>query len=90
MLRTAMHQQRRSFKETLNSALRTGLSGKREQTQTIAFKVHAKPMGLKAGIDPTGLNKAADDLEIEGGGKTACREQIWSACRMSSSLASFV
>ena len=65
MLRTAMHQQRRSFKETLNSVLRAGLSTKKEGSRRIPFKVRARPMGLKAGIDPAGLNKLADDLDVE-------------------------
>jgi hypothetical protein len=28
--------------------------------------IKARSMGLRPGIDPTGLNKLADDLEVDG------------------------
>ena len=65
LLRLAMHRSRRSFKETLNAALRTGLGGNSVQAPRAAFVVKARPMGLRAGVDPAGLNKLADDLEME-------------------------
>jgi len=65
MLRDAMHRTRRTFKETLNAALRAGLVGKTRQARKIPFLVKARPMGLRTGIDPTSLNKLADDLEVD-------------------------
>ena len=61
MLRDAMHRTRRSFKETLNTAVRMGLGGKPALQKP--FVVKARPMTLRTGIDPAGLNKLADELE---------------------------
>ena len=65
MLRDAMHRSRKSFKETLNAALRAGLGGKPAQSKRAAFVVRAKPMRLRAGLDPSGFNQLADDLEVD-------------------------
>ncbi len=65
LLREAMHRTRRSFKETLNVAVRQGLGATTAHARVAPFVVQARPMGLRAGIDPTGLNKLADDLEAE-------------------------
>jgi hypothetical protein len=65
MLRDAMHRSRKSFKETLNAALRAGLSGKMTQPKARRFVIQARPLGLRAGIDPAGLNKLVDDLEVD-------------------------
>ena len=65
MLRDAMHRSRTSFKQALNAALRTGLSGKTVPTKARRFVVRARPMGLRAGLDPAGFNKLADELEVD-------------------------
>jgi hypothetical protein len=65
LVRDAMHRARRSFKETLNAALRTGLAAKPTRTRGTRFVVKARPMGLRAGIDPAGLNKLPDALEVD-------------------------
>ena len=65
LLHDAMHRSRRSFKETLNTALRSGLTGQRVPAKATRFLVKARPMGLRAGIDPTSFNKLADELEVE-------------------------
>ncbi|MSU60100.1 MAG: antitoxin [Pedosphaera sp.] len=65
MLRDAMHRSRKSFKQALNAALRIGLSGKTVQTKARRFVVQARPMGLRAGLDPAGFNKLADELEVD-------------------------
>ncbi len=65
LLHDAMHRSRRSFKETLNTALRAGLTGNRVQAKATRFVVKARPMGLRAGIDPTSLNKMSDELEVD-------------------------
>ena len=64
LVRDAMHRTRRSFKETLNNAVRAGLRSKSGRPAR-RFLVKARPMGLRAGIDPLGLNRLADDLEID-------------------------
>jgi hypothetical protein len=56
MLRTAMHRSRRSFKATLNAALRDGLSGRLVRRPSTAFVVKARPMGARADVDPTSFN----------------------------------
>ena len=66
MLRNAMHRSRRSFKETLNGALRTGLGAKPLSASRCRFVVKARPMGLRAGVDPASFNQLADDLEADG------------------------
>lgn len=65
MLRDEMHRSRKSFKETLNTALRLGLNAKSGRGKPKKFLVKAKPMGLRAGIDPAGFNRLADDLEVD-------------------------
>ena len=65
MLRDAMHRSRTSFKRALNAAVRAGLTNDKRPAKSAPFVLRAKPMGLRAGIDPAGLNKLADDLEIE-------------------------
>ena len=66
MLRGAMHRSRQSFKATLNGVLRAGLAAKPAPTRRARFVVKARPLGLRAGIDPASLNKLADDLETDG------------------------
>jgi hypothetical protein len=64
-LREAMHRSRKSFKETLNNAIRLGLSTGGRRKPTPAFKLKTRPMKLRAGIDPARLNQLADELEVE-------------------------
>jgi hypothetical protein len=64
MLREAMHKSRTSFKKVLNAAVRAGFAANRNR-EAVPFVVRAKPMGLRAGIDPTGLNRLADELELK-------------------------
>jgi hypothetical protein len=63
--RDAMHRSRRSFKETLNAALRAGLSGKPAQSKRSVFVVRARSLGLRAGLAPASFNKLADGLEVD-------------------------
>jgi hypothetical protein len=65
MLRDAMHRSRKSFKETLNAAVRAGLGAKPVRTGAPKFTIKARPLGLRSGIDPAGFNKLADDLEVD-------------------------
>ena len=65
MLREAMHRSRRSFKHTLNAALRSALTGRTVQRKPARFVVKARPMGVRAGVDPAGFNKLVDELEVD-------------------------
>ena len=70
LLKEAMHRSRRSFKETLNRALRAALGREPARSGRPAFALTTRPLGLRAGIDPTSFNKLADELEAD-----AFREQ---------------
>lgn len=65
ILRDAMHRSRKSFKETLNAAVRAGLGGKPAKTRAAKFIIKTRSLGLRAGIDPASFNKLADDLEVD-------------------------
>ena len=65
MLRDAMHERRQSFKQTLNEAIRKGLASKGAAADDEPFFVQARPLGLRAGIDPARLNQLSDELEVE-------------------------
>ena len=65
MLREAMHRSRNGFKQTLNAAIRAGLGQKAAPATRRPFVLKARPLGLRAGLDPAGFNKLADDLELD-------------------------
>ena len=65
MLREAMHRSRSGFKQTLNAAIRAGLGQKTAPAASRPFAIQARPLGLRAGLDPAGFNKLADDLELD-------------------------
>ena len=65
LLRADMHRTRQSFKEALNRAVRASLAGPPAHARRRPFVVKSRPMGLLPGIDPTSLNKLADDLEMD-------------------------
>lgn len=65
MLRQAMHRSRTGFKQTLNAAIRAGLGQNRLSTTRRPFVLKTRALGLRAGLDPAGLNKLADDLEAD-------------------------
>jgi hypothetical protein len=60
-----MHRSRNRFKQTLNAAIRAGLGEKAAPTRRRPFVLKDRPLGLRAGFDPAGLNKLADDLEVD-------------------------
>jgi hypothetical protein len=65
MLRDAMHRQRQSFKKTLNAAVRAGLAPRPDRGKRARFVIKARPLSLRAGLDPAGFNKLADALEVD-------------------------
>lgn len=54
-----------SFRQTLESVLIQGLDKGSGGTTGEAFRVQAKPLGLKAGIDPARLQDLDTDLEVD-------------------------
>jgi hypothetical protein len=65
MLREAMHRSRSGFKQTLNAAIRAGLGQQTARPAGRPFVLKARPLGLRAGLDPAGFNKLADELEVD-------------------------
>jgi hypothetical protein len=65
LLRHATHASRQNFKEALNDGLRRGLAHLAPAAPDKPFVVKARPMGLRAGLDPSRLHDLADDLEAE-------------------------
>jgi hypothetical protein len=65
LLKANMQRHRKSFKQTLNEAIRRGLLAETKSVMRKSFKVKARPMGLRVGIDPTKLNQLAEKMEIE-------------------------
>jgi hypothetical protein len=65
LLRAAMHRSRCGFKEALNAAIRTALGRQAARNRRVPFVLKARPMGLRPGLDPAGLNKLADELEVD-------------------------
>lgn len=63
-LRETALRTRRPFKRVLNDALRSALDAMEPLTAG-RYEVKSRPMGLRAGLDPTGFNRLADDLEAE-------------------------
>ena len=59
-----MQRGRKTFKQTLNEALRRGLQHGTRQDET-PFEVAARPLGLRKGIDPARLHDLDDELEID-------------------------
>lgn len=65
ILRETAVRTRRPFKKVLNDTLRSALEGQAGMQTAEPFVVEARPMGLRAGLDPSGFNRLADDLEAE-------------------------
>ena len=65
LIQDAMQRSRQSFKATLNQAIRRGLVGMISPVDEPPFQVHARALGLRAGIDPARLNQLNDELEVD-------------------------
>ena len=64
MLQEEVRRSQRSLDDAVNQAIRAGLQQKPKATKRRRFSVKAKPMGLKAKVDPAGFNRLVDDLEV--------------------------
>ncbi len=62
-LRAEMRKSGKSFKETVNGFLRLGLTARREMQAAKPFKVRARPMGLRPGINLDNIGKLLEELE---------------------------
>lgn len=65
VLRETAARTHRPFKIVLNDTLRAGIDQSIGIGQAEPFVLKARPMGLRAGHDPAGFNRLADDLEAE-------------------------
>ena len=63
LLRHAMRERNVSFKAALNDAIRRGLRTRADGAEP-QFTIAAKPMHLRAGVDPTRLHDLDAALEV--------------------------
>jgi hypothetical protein len=59
----AVHRERRSMKQVINDALRRALAAPNRRSEPYRVKVHTSY--LRPGIDRSGFNRLADELEDE-------------------------
>ena len=64
LLRSAMRERNLSFKAALNEAIRRGLRPVGAESEP-RFRVGAKPMHLRSGIDPSRMHDLDAALEVE-------------------------
>jgi hypothetical protein len=57
---------RKSFKETLNAAVRLGLERAAEFPLSQEFSIEGRAMQLKAGLDAGRFNSLIDELDADG------------------------
>ena len=65
LLRSAMRERNVSFKAALNDAIRRGLRTHAAAGAEPRFTITAKPMHLRAGVDPTRMHDLDAALEVE-------------------------
>ena len=65
LLRGAMRERNVSFKVALNDAIRRGLRTRAGSGAEPRFTIRAKPMQLRAGVDPTRMHDLDAALEVE-------------------------
>jgi hypothetical protein len=65
LLKNEAHQRGASFKVALNEAVRKALVARPPAPRRKPFTIKARPMNLRAGIDPIRLNELSGDLETD-------------------------
>ena len=65
LVEAAMHRERKSFKQTVNEAIRRGLAPDRVRKSRTPFRVVAHRARLLPGVDRRTFNRLADKLEDE-------------------------
>jgi hypothetical protein len=71
LLNDQARRTRKSFKETLNTAVRVGLGGVAEAFENREFVIEARPMQLRPGVDAGRFNALLDELDAEAFSATA-------------------
>ena len=65
LVEAAMHRERKSFKQTVNEAIRRGLAPDRIRGARTPFRVVVHRARLLPGVDRGAFNRLADKLEDE-------------------------
>lgn len=65
LLKDTVRKSGKSFKEVLNRAVRMALTTPTTAPTRKPFRVRARRLGLRPGIDAGALNRLADELEVE-------------------------
>lgn len=65
ILRETALRTHKPFEKVLNEAMRAGIEQVSGIGQAAPFILRSRPMGLRAGHDPAGFNRLADDLEAD-------------------------
>ena len=65
ILRETAVRTHKPFKKVLNETLRAGIEQAAGIGEAEPFVLRSRPMGLRAGYDPSGFNQLADDIEAE-------------------------
>lgn len=65
LLRESIQRGHKTFKSALNDALRRGLKGNASYSADQQYEVKARPLGLRAGIDPSRIHELYDELEVD-------------------------
>jgi hypothetical protein len=66
MLEDEVHRVRRPFKQVVNDAIRRGLAPRLGDSPSEPYRVKPHKSTLGAGIDPSALNRLADELDDDG------------------------
>ena len=64
LLRRAVQQSKKSFKEVLNDADRRGLGAESSEVSS-EFEIQARPLRVRSGLDPSRLHHLDDEIEID-------------------------
>jgi len=62
-LKAVMRRTGRSFKDTVNEILRYGLAQQTRVKKQKPFKIHAKDMGLRPGLDYDHISRLLEEIE---------------------------
>lgn len=65
ILRQTARRTGKSFKEVLNRAVREALAPQSNVRSGKPFRIKARPMRLRAGVDAAALNRLVDEVEIQ-------------------------
>ena len=72
-LRELSQRMRRPFKRVVNDVIRQGLQSTEVQEEETPYRVDARPMSLRPGLDAVRLSQLESDLDLENFEKTTAR-----------------